>query len=446
MTAAPVERPPSWRWWVCGLLLLATMLNYMDRQTLSQAATDIGRELGLSNEDYGRLEQGFGLAFAAGGLAIGFVADRVSLRWLYPAVLLAWSSAGLATGWVRGFNDLLACRIALGFFEAGQWPCALIASQRLLGRRDRALGNSVLQSGASIGAVLTPLVVQALVSDARGSWRGPFQVIGLLGLAWALGWLALIRGGELDLAADDAPGAPEIAPTSPGAFVRRFLALAVIVVAINLCWQFYRAWLPKMLREQHGYHRAAVNYFTSAFYIATDIGCLAAGAAVRVLAARGRSVHWSRVLTFLVCGLLTALGGVVAILPAGPLMLAILLLIGAGALGLFPVYYALTQELSARHQGKVTGVLGCCAWTASALMHRYVGRWVDRTGSYAAALSLTGWLPLVSLVVLLLLWDRRPATILPGSAPSPAPDPLRMSVLTGDEPGAPELPTPVPRK
>src|SRR5205814_7554470 len=95
----PHSRPPSWRWWVCGMLLLATMLNYMDRQALSQSATDIGRELGLSNEDYGRLEQGFGLAFAVGGITLGIVADRVSLRWLYPSVLLAWSAAGFATRW-----------------------------------------------------------------------------------------------------------------------------------------------------------------------------------------------------------------------------------------------------------------------------------------------------------------------------------------------------------
>src|ERR1700704_1508234 len=104
MSETPGTRSMAWRWWVCGLLLLATMLNYMDRQTLSQSATDISRELGLTNEVYGELEQGFGLAFAAGGLVLGFVADRVSLRWLYPAVLLAWSAAGLATGWARNFD------------------------------------------------------------------------------------------------------------------------------------------------------------------------------------------------------------------------------------------------------------------------------------------------------------------------------------------------------
>ena len=69
-------RTPAWKWGVCGLLLLATMLNYMDRQTLSQMATDIGRELRLSNEDYGKLELGFGLAFAAGGVVTGILVDR----------------------------------------------------------------------------------------------------------------------------------------------------------------------------------------------------------------------------------------------------------------------------------------------------------------------------------------------------------------------------------
>ena len=408
MTALQGERSTAWRWWVCGLLLLATMLNYMDRQTLSQSATDVSKELGLTNEDYGRLEQGFGLAFAAGGLVLGFVADRVSLRWLYPAVLLAWSAAGLATGRARNFDELMACRVALGFFEAGQWPCALTASQRLLSRRDRALGNSVLQSGAAIGAVMTPLVVQALVSDRPGSWRAPFQVIGLMGIGWAIAWLAMIRGGDLDRPADDSPDAPEISTTSWGAFVRRFLVLAVVVLTINLCWHFYRAWLPKMLREQHHYSRGTVNYFTSAFYVATDVGCLAAGFAARFLASHGWSVHASRVLTFLACGLLTALGAVVAVLPAGLAMLAILLLIAAGALGLFPIYYSLTQELSSRHQGKVTGSLGCIAWLGSALMHRQIGRWIDRTGSYSSVLFITGLLPLAALIVLALLWDWPP--------------------------------------
>jgi len=399
------EHAKSWRWMVCGLLLLATMLNYMDRQTLSQSATDIGNELALRNEDYGALEQAFGLAFAAGGIILGFVADRVSLRWLYPAVLLAWSASGFATGWAKSYEDLMVCRVLLGFFEAGQWPCALAASQRLLTRSDRALGNSLIQSGASIGAVITPLVVQAMVSDVPGSWRGPFRVIGVLGAVWTLGWLTLIRRGDLNRAEADSPDFPEVTTTTQAMFVRRFLVLAVVVVAINLCWHFYRAWLPKMLREQYGYSREFVNYFTSAFYIATDVGCLGAGFAVKWLSGIGSSVHRAKVVIFLFCALLTALGSAISLMPSGSAMLALLLLIAAGSLGLFPIYYSLTQELSARHQGKVTGALGCIAWLSSALMHRQVGRWVDRTGSYETVLCVTGLLPLVALIVLVTLWN-----------------------------------------
>ena len=399
------ELSQSWRWMICGLILLATMLNYMDRQTLSQAATDITKELNLSNQAYGNIELAFGIAFAAGGIVLGFAADRISLRWLYPAVLIAWSAAGFATGWARGYQDLLVCRILLGFFEAGQWPCALAASQRLLSRSDRALGNSLIQSGASIGAIITPLVVQAMVSDIPGSWRGPFRVIGLLGGIWTIGWLLTIRKGDLDRAPEESSQQPEFTSSSRETFIRRFMVLIVVVIAINLYWHFYRAWLPKMLREQYGYSRDFVNYFTSVFYIATDIGCIAAGFAVKALSDRGSSVHRARVVTFACCAALTSLGAAIPFVPSAPLMFAMLLLMAAGSLGLFPIYYSLTQELTVRHQGKVIGWLLCIAWLSTALMQSQIGRWVDQTKSYSMALILTAILPLAALLVLATLWN-----------------------------------------
>src|SRR5271167_2087613 len=143
-------------WGICVLMLLATMINYMDRLALSQQATEICIELDLTNEDYARIEKGFGIAFAVGGIVTGLAADRISPRWLYPVVLLGWSSVGFATGWVTNYTELLVCRVLLGFFEAGQWPCALVTAQRMLSRRDRGLGNSIIQSGASLGAIFTP--------------------------------------------------------------------------------------------------------------------------------------------------------------------------------------------------------------------------------------------------------------------------------------------------
>ncbi|MFM7100674.1 MAG: MFS transporter, partial [Verrucomicrobiota bacterium] len=190
-------RPAAWKWWICGLLLCASTINYMDRVTLSTVATRITREFGLAQEQYGDIEAGFGLAFAAGSLFFGVLADRFPVRWVYPAALLLWSLTGTLTGFARDYQGLLLCRVALGFFEGGHWPCAIKTTRALLQPRDRSMGNSVLQSGTSLGAIATPLVMRLLLTDQPGSWRGAFQVIGGVGLFWILAWFLLVRRTDL---------------------------------------------------------------------------------------------------------------------------------------------------------------------------------------------------------------------------------------------------------
>jgi ACS family hexuronate transporter-like MFS transporter len=404
-------------------MLLATMLNYMDRLALSQQATDVSRELNLSNEDYAQIESGFGLAFAVGGVVTGLIADRLSPRWLYPGVLLGWSAVGFATGWVTSFRELLVCRVLLGFFEAGQWPCALVTAQRMLSRRDRPLGNSIIQSGASMGAIITPVVVLCLTTDAAGSWRIPFRVIGSIGAVWVVAWLAIVRSRDLvfcdssvpelaprnDHGAPDAPADSSATDASAGAtFNRRFLALAVVVIVINLCWQFFRAWMPKMLREEYRYSAEQVQYFSIAYYVAADAGCLLIGFLTRHLAGRGLSVHGARLTTFLACSLLTALSMLAAVLPASGLLLATLLLIGFGSLGQFPIYYSLAQELSARRVGNVVGALGFLTWMFHAIVQNPIGRWIDRTGSFSQVMFLAGLTPMIGWLAVLLLWNTPP--------------------------------------
>src|SRR5438046_8356595 len=109
MNDAASARSKSWRWGVCLLLLLATSINYMDRVTLANTAVRIKGEFGLSGEQYGTIEEGFSYAFAAGSLLFGFLADRVNVRFLYPAVLILWSIMGAASGLVQDFAGMRLC-------------------------------------------------------------------------------------------------------------------------------------------------------------------------------------------------------------------------------------------------------------------------------------------------------------------------------------------------
>lgn len=427
------------KWWVCGLLMSALMLNYMDRQVLALTIVPIQADLHLSDSQYGFLEKCFGYAFALGGVLIGAIADKVSIRWLYPIIVVGWSMAGIATGYAdrlgealftqapqlmgslgfsgetpsdRWFAGFALCRSALGLFEAGQWPCALVTTMRLLSPTDRPFGNSLLQSGASLGAIVTPFFVNGLLKDDPGGWRLPFVVVGSLGFFWVFPWL-LLSSSAARVSANNQPGSsnPIDSPALNQAIplfrsILRVLALILVVVSINLTWHFFRAWLPKMLEQFHGYHRVTVGWFTSCYFIATDLGCITSGFLVKYLAHRGLPLHWSRVLVFTVFLCLTSLSVVAANLQAGWLLLGLFLVIGFGSLGLFPIYYSLTQEISTRHMGKLTGLFGFVTWIMVGEMQQRVGNWVQMTGAYDWGIFWAGLFPVIGWLGLVALWGK----------------------------------------
>lgn len=414
-------RPASWKWLVCGLLLFASTINYMDRVTLSTVATRITAQFGLSQEQYGNIEFGFGWAFAVGSLVFGLTVDRLPVRWVYPTALALWSAMGFLTAYARNYEELLACRILLGLFEGGHWPCAIKTTRALLAPAERSLGNSVLQSGTSIGAIATPLLMRLLLTPEAGSWRGAFQIIGAVGLIWIVAWFALIRRQDLGTVvdvpgvhADEAVRAPQSSSLWEAIFSRRMLVVLIVIALINTWWQLLRAWLPKVLQEGRGYAESDMLSFLPVFYIATDIGVLGAGAATVWLHRRGRSVHGARVVAFAACAALSAFAVVAALLPKGPALLGVLLLAGAGALGVFPIYHALTQDFTAKHQGTISGLGGVAAWALSPAQKLY-GRLVDQTGSFDLGFAVAGCFPLLALAVLWLLWKP-----VPESQPNPS--------------------------
>ncbi len=402
--------------------MLATLLNYMDRQALSQYATDLKAEYNLDDARYGQVEAYFSWAFAVGSIGFGLLADSIGPRRLYPVVLLGWSVAGLATPLMANpditahfegpsddpgagpFRWLLLCRTVLGLFEAGHWPCALITARQILIAKDRPLGNGLLQSGATVGAVTIPFYVM-VVRHLGGGWGVVFQTIGAAGLLWVPIWLVLVRRGDLDGPPASAAGVPVSAPDPTGwVFARMCVVLLAVVGSITVSWQFLRAWLPKYLKESQGFSPDETDVAVAGYYIVAEIGCLLAGVMVKWLVSRGFGVHSARVRGFAVFSVIAAAAALVPVVGGGWIGVGVLWLAGAGILGLHPYYYALAQELPAKSMGALSGMIAAVGWFVAGFVQKELGAQIKATNSYDVGLVIAGLAPLLGLIALVVLW------------------------------------------
>jgi MFS transporter, ACS family, hexuronate transporter len=245
--------------------------------------------------------------------------------------------------------------------------------------------------------------VQA-VRAVGGSWQVGFWVVGMAGLIWIPMWFVLVRGVNLRGGRPVEPGsyAPP-AEDSRRLLVIRFLCLMVVVVTINLTWQFLRAWLPKFLKEYHHYSESTADYFTAGYYLATDAGCILSGLLVPLLVKRGWQVFPARTMAFGICAMFTLAAVAIPYVEKGPLLLILLMLAGAGTLGLNPHYYALAQELPHRNMGLISGILAASTWLMVAEMQGRIGAYIEKTGQYDPGFIISGVAPLIGLAAILVL-------------------------------------------
>ena len=183
---------------------------------------------------------------------------------------------------------------------------ALRTTQRLLAPSERTMGNSILQSGAAIGSIFTPLIILAFLHTSA-TWRAPFWCVGV----WRTlgGGLAADRAQRRFIADHASRTGTSTACSSKRALLtivtdRRFWALICLVVAINAAWHFFRAWMPLYLQTARGYADEEVSWFSMGYYIAADLGAMAAGFATLLLIRRGGEVHASRLRVYLAFALL----------------------------------------------------------------------------------------------------------------------------------------------
>ncbi|QEH33771.1 D-galactonate transporter [Aquisphaera giovannonii] len=459
-------RAPRWAWGLCWLMFASTVLCYMDRQAMALVGPLIRAEYGLTNESYGWVLAAFSLTYAAFQVPAGQIADRRDVRAVYASAVGWWSAAGLAAAFAPGLGILLACRALLGVGESFNWPCALRVTSRILPPADRGLGSGIFNSGAAVGAVLTPLVVTPLA--ARYGWRAAFVAVGSIGFLWIVPWLRLSRrlpspaateargavpadGGRLDsparlayallaiasaLVACSASlfGLPAIwwavatlmvgglavaralPPQDAGPAwasslsrivrLRRFWVLVAVGVSINLCWHFLVNWLPSYLQDDRKMAFLKGGLVSALPYLAADAGNLLGGGATRGLARRGPGTRRARLAVMAASSVLASFGAWVGWVDNDAVVVALLMIMALGTAAYMANYFSACQEVSAEHTGLVVGVLGGLGNLFVAGFLPVAGRIKDATGGFSPVFVAAGLLPFVGLAAMAWGWGK----------------------------------------
>ena len=174
------------RWWIGGLLFASTVINYIDRQTLSNLAPFLKRDYGWTNTDYAYLIISFRVAYSIGQTLCGRLVDKLGTRRGLTLSVIWYSAASMLTSLASGFYSFAAFRFLLGVGESANWPGATKAVSEWFPKRERGLATALFDSGSSIGGAVAPYLVLAIYF--RWGWRPAFVLPGLLGLVWLAAW------------------------------------------------------------------------------------------------------------------------------------------------------------------------------------------------------------------------------------------------------------------
>ena len=181
------------RWFIIGLIFLATVINYIDRSALAimwgkdgQVGT-ISNDLGLDKSDYGLILNIFMVFYALGQLFSGKMFDKVGTRIGYVISIGVWGLSSFLHSTVRGIVGLTFFRSTLGLSEAGNWPGGVKSNAEWFPIKERAFAQGLFNAGASIGSVIAPPFIATLF--VAYGWRTAFMVIGSFGLFWIIPWL-----------------------------------------------------------------------------------------------------------------------------------------------------------------------------------------------------------------------------------------------------------------
>lgn len=398
-TIQPDENAVSGRiWLLCGLLFLATVLNYLDRQVLALTAEKIMAEFHLSKESFGEVIAAFRYAYGIFQIAGGWLVDARGSRVIYPLAVGLWSLAGVLTAFAVSARMLMGFRFALGAGEAFNWPSALQVTKRLVSAKDRPLANGIFNSGAAAGAMLAPLIVTGL--SLRFGWRAAFVATGALGAAWILVWLIFTRRWKTQLGGSGASFGAAGKVMWRIVTRRSFWLLLVSAIIVNGVNYFLADWIPLYLKTERGFSFAAGNALSIIVYGSLEAGNILVGLFVRRMVAAGLSIAAAKRRALVVSCVLMSSAALAGFVGNRYAAIALLMLTALGVAGFLVIYLTLVQDLEPAHVGAAAGLLGGAGNLAYGFFSPYIGRLADLQQT-ALTFGLVGLLPWLALIAIL---------------------------------------------
>ena len=406
------------RWWMIGLVFLATLINFLDRLTISVLAPVIITQLGLTNLQYAGISTWFLVAYAASQGFSGRIFDRIGTRRGFTLAVLLWSLAAMSHAFARGLGSLSFVRVLLGLAEGGNWPGAAKMVAEWFPIRQRALGMAIVNSGSAIGSVLAPPIIVWL--QLQFGWRTAFLATGALGFGWLILWRLFyetperhpaITPEELSLLQCDQPPARQFGWLE----LLKFRETWAIILARFLCdpvWWLYITWLPLYLFNVRGFSLKQIGMFAWVPYVAAGAGSLFGGWLAGWLMRRGWTVNKARKLVIII-GMLLMSAGILAATAQSAMMA--LVFIGVVLFG-FQSFISNVQTMPSDFFPKeavasVAGLSGLGAGIGAILLTLATGFVVDHFHSYTPILVTSALLPCLATIILFALGGRiRPLT------------------------------------
>jgi ACS family hexuronate transporter-like MFS transporter len=305
-----------YRYRILALVFMATTINYFDRSIVGVMAPTLQKLFDWSNKDYAAIMVSFKIAYGMGLLFMGGIIDRLGTKIGYTISIAIWSVFGMLHAVIRpafGLVGFILARFGLGIGESGNFPAAIKTVAEWFPKKDRAFATGIFDASTSVGAILAPFIVGAIVSVDGDNWQIPFFFTGVLSVLWVYLWLRTYKKPEehprlskAELAYINSDSAEETVEQIPWLKLlpkRETWAFSLTTLTDGVWW-FYLFWGAKFLAEQFGVDINNIGLPFLVIFLMADAGSLLGGYVSGALIKKGWSINKSRKITMLVCAII----------------------------------------------------------------------------------------------------------------------------------------------